>query len=147
MKRLKHAAAPAAALLTLAITSTTHAAVNLPDISVTLTGGTYPVRIQGTLRNAIVEVGTSSGVVIEGKGVTLLLLTTELSALGTFTLDYTNYREPKSGATCQTAGDAAGVILVKGEFHLVPLEVSAALPLGILFLECLTKRGFGMLLS
>jgi hypothetical protein len=134
MKRLKHAAAPAAALLTLAITSTTLAAVDLPDISVTLTGGIYPIHIQGTLPRAATRWGDSGGVILEGEGVTLLLLTTELSALGTFMLDYTNYEEPKTGAKCQTAGDAAGVILVKGEFHLVPLEVSAALPLGILFL-------------
>jgi hypothetical protein len=134
MKRLKHAAAPAAALLTLAITSTTLAAVNLPDISVTLTGGTYPLHLQGTLPKISWRLGTASGVVWEGTGVTLLLLTTDLSALGKFTFDFTNMEEPKTGAKCNTAGDASGVVLESGEFHLVPLEVSASLPIGILFL-------------
>jgi hypothetical protein len=135
MKRLKLVGVIMGALFVLAVmASNALAAVNLPDISVTLTGGIYPVHAVGTLPKALTFLGDASGVVLQGTGVTLLLLTKELSALGTFTTDFTNVEEPKTGAKCSSTGDASGVVLVSGEFHLVPLEVSAALPLGVLFL-------------
>jgi hypothetical protein len=107
-------------------------ALALPDISVTLTGGAYPVHAQATLANAAVSFGTASGVSISGSGITLLLSVTELSALGTFSIAITNY-ENNEKVKCNTAGDAGGVLLLPGEFHLVPISL-APLTLGILFL-------------
>lgn len=134
MKRLKLVAVIMGALFALAMmASSAFAAVNLPDVSVTLAGGTYPIHILGT-SPAKTDLFDASGAVLKGEGVTLLLLTKELSALGTFTTDFTNVEEPKEQSKCSTPGDAKGVVLVSGEFHVVPLEVSAALPLGVLFL-------------
>jgi hypothetical protein len=101
----------------------------LPDISVTL-GGSYPVHAQGSVANALTALSTTSGVALSGSGVTLLLLTTELSALGTFTSTFTKVKNSES-IECNTTGDAKGVVLVKGEFHLVLAPMA---DLGILFL-------------
>ena len=134
MKRLKLAGVIMGALFALAMmASSAFAEVKLPDISVTLTGGTYPVHILGK-SEANTSLGTASGVTLKGKGVTLLLLVKELSALGSFTADFTNVEETKHAIKCNTTGDVEGVVLLSGEFHVVPLEVSAALPLGVLFL-------------
>jgi hypothetical protein len=100
----------------------------LPDISVTL-GGTYPVHLQGSLASASTGLETSSGSVLKGTGVTLLLLTTELSALGTFNADFTSVENVEK-IKCHSGGDAAGVVLLGGEFHLVLSPQN----LGILFL-------------
>jgi hypothetical protein len=133
MKFYKLASVTFGALLCFAIVAANAlAAVSLPDISVTLTGGKYPVHSVGSLPNAATSLGSSSGIALEGKGVTLLLLTTELSALGTFTSDFTEVVEPLQNK-CHTSGDAEGVVLVGGEFHLVPTNLSP-LNLGTLFL-------------
>jgi hypothetical protein len=133
MKRLKLVGVLLGALFALAmLASSAYAAVNLPDISVTLTGGKYPVHAVGSLAAAATKLGSASGVSLTGTGVTLLLLTAELSALGTFTTDFTGV-ENKEKVKCSSTGDAAGVVLVSGEFHLVPINLSP-LTLGILFL-------------
>jgi hypothetical protein len=132
MKRLKIAGAVIGALLVAALTASAALAVSLPDISVTLTGGTYPIHAQGSLSKVQTSLGSASGVTLKGEGVTLLLLTTELSALGTFNTDFTNVTTPE-GKPCNSTGDASKVVLVKGEFHLVPINLSP-LTLGILFL-------------
>jgi hypothetical protein len=107
--------------------------VNLPDISVTLSGGTYPVHLQATTATGPTTLSTANGAVLTGTGATLLLLATELSALGTFTITFTNNLQAGSSNKCNSPGDAAGAILVNGEFHLVPVGLSP-LKLGILFL-------------
>jgi hypothetical protein len=133
MKPSKRACAVLGTLLSMpTIATNAQAAVRLPDITVTLSGGAYPIYVEASLPNASVSFGSSSGIAIEGKGVTLLLLTSELSALGQFTAVITHYEEPLGGA-CNTPGDASGVILMHGEFHLVPTSLSP-LALGILFL-------------
>jgi len=134
MKRLKFVGVLLGALFALGMMATSAlAAVSLPDISVTLTGGVYPVHAQGsTAATAATALETTGGGVLNGTGVTLLLLTTELSGLGTFTSDFTKVENPEK-IKCNSAGDAAGVVLVKGEFHLVPISLSP-LNIGILFL-------------
>jgi hypothetical protein len=135
MKRLKMVGAVVWALFAFAImASSAFAEVKLPDLSITLTGGAYPIHANGSCEACATGLGSASGVTLEGKGVTLLLLTTELSALGTFNADFTNVVVPKSeGKKCNSTGDAAGVVLVSGEFHLVPISLSP-LTLGLLFL-------------
>jgi hypothetical protein len=133
MKRFKLAAVMLGALFALLAMAATASAVTLPDISVTLTGGTYPVTSTGSL-SAATKLASASGVALEGTGVTLLLVTKELSALGTFTSDFTKVIDPNNSKECSTTGDATGVVLIGGEFHLVPLENAAPSKLGILFL-------------
>jgi hypothetical protein len=134
MSRIKSVGILAGALFAfVSLTASAFGSINLPDLSVTL-GGTYPVHyisVQPAIRIAL---GTASGIVIEGTGATLLLLTTELSALGTFTVDYANMHAPNEPAVqCNSEGDAKGVVLMHGEFHLVPFSL-APLLLGILYL-------------
>jgi hypothetical protein len=119
--------------LVLAIAATSAlATVNLPDISVTLSGGTYPIHLQGSLPTTVAALITAADVPITSEGFTLLLLTTELSALGTFNMDFGKVVS-ENAVPCNTAGDLEGVVLAKGEFHLVPINL-APLTLGILFL-------------
>jgi hypothetical protein len=95
----------------------------LPDIAVTLSGGAYPIHLQGTVSSAATTLGTASGAVLTGTGATLLMLTTELSSLGTFTADFTKVKN-SSSAECHSSGDVAGVVLFGGEFHLVQVALS-----------------------
>jgi hypothetical protein len=134
MKRLKLVGVLLGALFALGMMATSAlAALSLPDISVTLTGGVYPVHAQGSSAvGAKTALETTGGGVLNGTGVTLLLLTTELSGLGTFTSDFTKVENPEA-IKCHSAGDAAGVVLLGGEFHLVPISLSP-LNIGILFL-------------
>jgi hypothetical protein len=134
MKRLKLVGVLLGALFALGLMATSAlAALSLPDISVTLTGGVYPVHAQGSSKAAAeTALTTTGGGVLNGTGVTLLLLTTELSGLGTFTSDFTNVENPEK-IKCNSVGDAKGVVLVGGEFHLVPISLSP-LNIGILFL-------------
>jgi hypothetical protein len=138
MKRLKLVAATTGTLLALSVLATAAVAeVKLPDISVTLSGGTYPLHIVGSIGGRT-NASTLSGVALEGKGATLLLLLGELSALGTFTWDYTNVLDPFNGNQCNTLGDAAGVVLVPGEFHLVQINLNP-LMVGLLYLISFTE--------
>jgi hypothetical protein len=132
MKRVKLVGVVLGALLVLAVMVSN--AFALPDISVTLTGGTYPVHLNGSIK-VPTALGSSTGVVLNGSGVTLLLLTTELSALGTFDSTFTNVEDPNNGKKCNNTGQTAGTgnVLVTGEFHLV-LYGPAPEQLGILFL-------------
>jgi hypothetical protein len=109
-----------------------YAEVKLPDLSVTLLGGAYPLHSQGSLAKAATTLSGTTGNMVSGEGVTILFLSTELSALGTFTADFTKIALPE-GKPCSSVGDAAGVILLSGEFHLVPIDLSP-LTLGVLYL-------------
>jgi hypothetical protein len=88
----------------------------------------------------------TSGVTVRGEAVTLLLLTTELSALGTFVSRYGSVAD--GGNKCHTPGDSVGVVLLSGEFHVVRIE-STPLTLGLLFLpaeaEVLCEGGTSIL--
>lgn len=132
MGRLILAVMIVGALLALGAAATTASgAVKLPDIAVTLTGGAYPIRIIGESATVTTAFGDASGFVSEGKGETILFLTTELSALGTFTADLTDITE--RNGDCETPGDGSGVVLVTGEAHAVPINLSP-LEQGILLL-------------
>jgi hypothetical protein len=125
MQRITLVSMTLGALLALSVATTNaSAAVKLPDISVTLTGGIYPIHTVGRSANVITTLGTAGGPVGGGVGETILFLATELSALGTFTATLTNIEEPKEKAKCHSSGDAAGVVLVSGEAHAVPISLS-----------------------
>jgi hypothetical protein len=132
MKKLKLVGIAMGMLFALSMMATTAAlaTVNLPDISITLRG-TYPIHAVGKV-GAETMFGTTGGVVLKGAGITLLLLTTELSALGTFNATFTTMLN-SGNTSCSTAGNPAGTVTLLGEFHLVPTNLSP-LNLGILFL-------------
>lgn len=132
MRRLELVGLAVGILSVIAVMSPPAFAVNLPDVSVTLSGGEYPIQLQAT-SSAKTFVGTASGALLKGKGMTLLLVSTELSALGSFTADLTAVEEPKEKAKCHSSGDAEGVVLLTGEYHVVPLEASGS-TLGVLYL-------------
>ncbi len=111
--------------------ASTASAFTLPDISIAL-GGTYAIHVEGSLPGASTELGSAGGAVIRGTGVSLLALTTELSGLGTFSATFLNY---VSGTTkCNSEGDAEGVVLVSGGFHIVLGPGGTKKSLFILFL-------------
>src|ERR1700733_4072083 len=85
MYRVKLLVVLVGALFVLGVVAVSASAFTLPDISIAL-GGTYPLHSEGspTVANPKTELNTAGGSVLKGKGVSLLLLTTELSALGTF---------------------------------------------------------------
>lgn len=51
--------------------------------------------------------------------------------LGTGTITFTGCKESKTGAACNTSGDAKEVILTPGDIHLVDYKVGSVLSLGV----------------
>jgi hypothetical protein len=130
MNRLKLLAVSLVAMFAMGIMATS--AFALPDISLTLPGSTFPLHLNFADNNkTVTELQSASGVVIEGKGLSLLLLIGELTALGTFRADFLNQK--RGTKVCHSVGDAAGVILTEGPFHVVYTGLSP-LTLGILYL-------------
>ncbi len=131
MHRLKLVGVLLGALCALGVMAASASAFTLPDISIAL-GGTYPIHSEGSLPGAKTELGAANGVVLKGVGVSLLTLTNELSALGPFSSTFLNVE--KAGTICNSEGDAAGVVLVSGGFHIVLGPGGTKKSLFILFL-------------
>jgi hypothetical protein len=142
MSRIKMYVIIAAAVLTGLIVPATASA--LPDISLTLPGSTFPLHLNfADNGKTVTELQSASGAVLTGAGLSLLLLIGELTALGTFRADFLNN---KRGTTaCHSIGDAAGVILMEGSFHVVYTSLSP-LTLGILYLPKFLELECGTLL-
>ncbi len=131
MHRLKLVGVLLGALCALGVMAASASAFTLPDISIAL-GGTYPIHSEGSLPEAKTELGTAGGSVLTGKGVSLLTLTNELSALGPFSSTFLNV--VKGTQKCNSEGDAEGVVLVSGGFHIVLGPGGTKKSLFILFL-------------
>jgi hypothetical protein len=117
MHRLKLLGVLIGALFALGAMAASASAFTLPDISIAL-GGTYPLHAEGSLpTTAATELSNAGGSVLTGEGVSLLLLTIELSNLGTFSSTFLKVRRAKE--PCHSVGDEQGVVLVAGEFHIV----------------------------
>jgi hypothetical protein len=130
MKRLKLVSVPLALLTLAAMTS--EAVGSLPDASVALSGN-YPIHAQAVGLTNETQLSTASGPALTGTGVTLLLLTKELSALGTFDAVFTKVRNSE-GIECHSTGDATGVVLVSGEFHIGNIFRFSLIRIGWIFL-------------
>jgi hypothetical protein len=130
MHYLKLAGALLGALFGLALTAVSASALTLPDVSIVL-GGSYPLHLQGEVTTVRTTLGSASGVTFEGKGASLLLLAKELSALGTFSFVFKEVGIP-GGAKCKTGTEPAGTVVLTGEYHVVPLNLTGTL--AILFL-------------
>jgi hypothetical protein len=114
-------------VLAFAITATSSAAaVKLPDIHV-LSGENYPLHLTfSDNKGTPTRLSNAKGGRLEGTGLLLLLLTVELSSLGSFEVLFLKVVEPKSGDTCITEGDHSGEVLLKGSFHIVPTTTTGA---------------------
>jgi hypothetical protein len=130
MSRLKMYVIIAAAGLTGLVAPATASA--LPDTSLTLPGSTFPLHLNfadnGVTRT---QLQSASGVVIEGAGLSLLILIGDLTALGTFRADFLHIQ--RGAKACNSVGDPKDVVLVEGSSDLVYTGLSP-LTLGTLYL-------------
>jgi|GEM_PF-6267570 len=116
----------AVAVVLLATATTTPAtAFELPDIH-NLPGETFPVSGEGVSTKAAesVVIETESGSRATAEQLQLTMKLEALSALGPIALDFINVIEPKTKSFCNTEGDATGVVLVTGEYHVVDTKLS-----------------------
>lgn len=131
MRRLAILGLTLVAMSALGVTATSAFALTLPDIHV-LAGEKYPLHLNfADDKKTSSELQSSGGGKITGKGLLVLLLITELSALGTFEALFLNVL--LNNQSCHSEGDPEGEVLTSGEFHIVPVTV-APLKLGIAFL-------------
>lgn len=132
MRHLKILGVALVAMFALGITATS--AFALPDISIAL-GGAYPIHLQfGDNGKTKSLLETITGAALHGEGLLLLLLTKELSSLGTYEALFLNVIGPLPKTTnCNTEGDKKGEVLTTGTFHVVYIKLTP-LTLGIAFL-------------
>jgi len=137
MRSLRLLGVALAAMFALSITAlgTATTAFGLPDVSI-LPKETFPLDLHfadnGTTPG---KLETSTGALLEGKGVEVLLLLSALSALGEFHALFLNVELPKIATKCNSSGDLAGEVLITGEWHLVPISTATGAHVnGIAFL-------------
>jgi hypothetical protein len=110
------------AVFAFAVTASSSALV-LPDIHV-LSGETYPLHLNfSDNKTTHSNLNDTAGNKLEGTGLLLLFLTFELSSLGSFEALFLKVIN-KKGASCNSEGDPSGEVLIKGSFHIVPLNTS-----------------------
>jgi hypothetical protein len=117
-------------------------AIALPDVSLSL-GAAYPLHLQfGDNKATITTIESTSGNSLSSNsGMSILLLTVELSSLGTYLMML--LRSKTEGKECSTNGDEAGVVLLAGEFHVVLLNgnrLAALLLQPHVTIECATTK-------
>jgi hypothetical protein len=94
----------------------------LLSIGVALEGETYPIIGEGSVAAAkegeiALETEVSK---LPAESVSVLMTASELTTLGAINLRFAGVHEnSKAAETCNSEGDAAGVVLVSGEFYLV----------------------------
>jgi hypothetical protein len=122
----------ALSLIAAAFATTSAMALELPDVHI-LEGETYPVTGEGTVKGEdLFVLETELGEKILAREIKIKIELSELTSLGIAVVDLTETVEKKLGGTkCNTVGDAAGVVLINGEYHIVDISTS---PLTIAFL-------------
>jgi hypothetical protein len=115
-------------------------AFTLPDMHTALPNETYPIVLSGEVK---AEAGNEKEIHLENEVssipatlVSVLMIASELTSLGSVQIDFTGLHENKKPLeTCNTEGDGAGVVLVPfAEYHLVDLGLEPNLKLGLLIL-------------
>jgi hypothetical protein len=136
MKHFKLFGLALVALFVLGVTATS--AFALPDISLTLSGSTFPLVLKANQTKAATQLSNVVGEKVNGEGVLIVLSLTALGHLGTFEALFTKAKKGTSACHSEESGvsDPAEEILTKGSWHLVytSLPSTPALALGILFL-------------
>jgi hypothetical protein len=118
MKQRKLLGLALLATLAASVTTAASASASLPDISL-LSGEKFPVDLHGTLVSKDILETAVLGEKLEGTLVLLLLLLTELSALGNFIAVFTGVKEKTN--PCKTSGATKEEAVTTGEWHLVLL--------------------------
>jgi hypothetical protein len=111
----------------------------LPDISVTLTGATYPLHLEVTLLTVKTKLTNVIKENITGEGLLVLYLLTALGHLGTFETLYTHWKKGTTACFSEEGGkkDPSEELLTHGTWHLVYTSLAGStqgLQLGILYL-------------
>ena len=138
MKQLKLIGLALMSMCAVAVATTTPSFA-LPDVSVTLTGATYPLHLEVTLLTVPTKFSNVVGQDIEGVGLLILSLLTALGHLGTFEVLFTKIKREGHGCFSEEGGskDPSEEILVKGSWHLVYTSLAGSaqgLQLGALYL-------------
>jgi len=122
----------ALALVAAAFATTSALALELPDVHI-LAGETYPVTGEGAVKGEdLFVLETELGEKILAREIKIKIELAELTSLGLATVDLTEAVEKVlGGPKCNTVGDAAGTVLINGEYHIIDLSTS---PLTIAFL-------------
>jgi len=116
-----------------AVAATSAMALELPDLHI-LEGEAYPATGLGVIKGAkVAELQATVGTVIEAEEVKVLMKLEALSALGPIDFHFTGSKS--GGVPCNSVGDATGVILVPGEYHVIDILVNNVLTPFILILS------------
>jgi hypothetical protein len=124
------------AIAALGVMTAASASAILPDIHLLPTESNKAITGEGTIgkgpKTVILE--SEIGTRLEAEELKVLLALTPLTALGTYDLHFVNLQF--GAEKCKSAGDAIGVLLLKGEFHLVfvGLSPTTTLAAGVLLL-------------
>ena len=99
----------------------------LPQISTALPGETYPIIGEGAVKAENEDdFFSTASFQIPDEETRVKLEVTMLGSSGVGEVELRGVREGSGGERCNTSGDASGVVLVKGEFHLVYTSISPA---------------------
>jgi hypothetical protein len=135
MRRLKAFGLAFLAIAALAVITAASASAILPDIHLLPTEASKAITGEGTIAKASVAILESElGTKVEADELKVLLGLTPLTALGLYDLHFVKVK--LIAESCSSEGDAAGVVLAKGEFHLVfvGLSPTTTLAVGVLLL-------------
>ncbi|MFI5091352.1 MAG: hypothetical protein ACHP7P_15020 [Terriglobales bacterium] len=134
MRQLKVLGVALVAIFALSITATS--AFALPDAHLAL-GEAYPLHLNFADNGKTpIEFQSTGGGKLSGKGLLVLFLSSELSALGRYEALFLNFGISKE--SCNSEGDKTGEVLTTGDYHIVWLTLvsdpAKALTIGVAFL-------------
>jgi hypothetical protein len=136
MRRFKVLGLAFLAIAALGVMTAASASAILPDIHLLPTEASKAITGEGTTGKAVEAAILESelGTKLTAEELKVLLALTPLTALGTYDLHFVNV--VFAGEKCKTTGDALGVVLAKGDFHLVfvGLSPTTTLATGVLLL-------------
>jgi hypothetical protein len=152
MRLLKAGLVQLLLLSTLGLASVASAPAALPDAHL-LPGEEYPMKGEGAINGpfqgeVIGKLETELGEKLTFAEMKISMELLELSSLGPDTLVLTGVVEPKSKASCSTAGSPEGTVTIPGEYHVVnglDLIKETLASLLILFKELLVECNKGKL--
>jgi hypothetical protein len=141
MRRLKVLGLALVSVLVVSVVTAAAASAEsspLPKIGTALPGESYPLLLAGH-QSGVSELVNESGIVLKAAEFSILLKAPKLTSLGEATIDFYGIKN-KEGETCNTPGDATGVVLIpNAEYHLVYSSLSPVASLELAGLVLFTK--------
>lgn len=121
------------------VLATTISASALPDISLTLSGATYPDQMSITALTVKTKIADVAKNILKGEGVLLVAYLNELGHLGTYEALLTKVEKESTLCFSEEGGkkDSSGEVLTRGTWHLVYTSLAGSpqgLQLGLLAL-------------